>query len=196
MTPSPTCPYCGHPAELVTGEVIYPLRPDLANKRLWRCKPCGAHVGCHAGTTTPFGPLANASHREAKIQAHAAFDPLWRAGWMRRAEAYAWLAEQLGVEREACHVGMFSFDTCQRVVAVCRAYIAAKCRGDICLYGDDFDPVTAQPLGPRCSQPAAEVIFWMDGRFSPCCAEHGFTILTPETRLLVFSVQPLTEGGR
>lgn len=187
----PTCPYCAGLSELVVGDVIYPHRPDLAAKKVWRCPPCNAYVGCHPGTTKPLGRLANAALREAKIQAHAAFDPLWRTGWMGRHQAYGWLAMQLGLARDDCHIGLFDLDGCQRVVTASRAYIAEKYQGEACVYVDDFDPATLEPLGRRCGRVAKDVIFWTDGRFSAACGEHGFTILTPETRLLVFSVQTL-----
>lgn len=129
------CPYCDRPAELVTGAVIYPHRPDLFAKRFWRCQPCGAHVGCHdkgapvrvAGKkvtsdgTLPLGRLANAELRRAKTQAHAAFDPIWKTRRMGRNEAYAWLACQLQMPVEDCHIGMLDVDGCGAVVAVCRA---------------------------------------------------------------------------
>ncbi len=114
-----SCDYCGEHAELVTGRDVYPHRPDLARVRLYRCEPCGAHVGCHRGTKKPLGRLANASLRAAKMRAHAAFDPLWRGGTMRRGEAYAWLAKALGIDIRDCHIGMFDEETCARVVAAC-----------------------------------------------------------------------------
>ncbi len=50
------------------------------------------------------------------MQAHRAFDPLWRGGKMKRSSAYAWLANQLGMPRKECHIGMFDLGLCQRVV--------------------------------------------------------------------------------
>lgn len=41
------CPYCGNPAQFVTGEVIYPHRKDLHDKKFYACPPCDAYVGCH-----------------------------------------------------------------------------------------------------------------------------------------------------
>lgn len=41
------CDYCGKDAELVTGDVIYPHRSDLAPLKFWRCEDCEAYVGCH-----------------------------------------------------------------------------------------------------------------------------------------------------
>jgi hypothetical protein len=52
------CGHCGKPAVLINGRVIYPHRPDLADKRFWACAPCAAHVGCHAGTDRPLGSPA------------------------------------------------------------------------------------------------------------------------------------------
>lgn len=118
------CDYCGRDAELVSGEVIYPHRPDLFAKQFWRCAPCEAFVGCHeAGNgygdgTRPLGRLANFELRRAKMRAHAAFDPLWKAKGMRRREAYAWLAKQMGIDPSQCHIGMFDVERCQEVVGI------------------------------------------------------------------------------
>lgn len=108
------CDYCGRQTDKVTGADIYPHRPDLKSKVIYRCVPCKAHVGCHPGTDRPLGRLANADLRKAKMAAHAAFDP------SARAEAYQWLAEALGISRDDCHIGMFDVETCKRVVLLCR----------------------------------------------------------------------------
>lgn len=127
------CDYCSEPAELVTGAVIYPHRPDLNGLKFWRCAPCGAYVGCHeAGSfrvvagkkivhtgIEPLGRLANAELRAAKQAAHKAFDPIWKCQYMKRKEAYTWLAEKLGMAVEHTYIGMFDVATCQRVVEVC-----------------------------------------------------------------------------
>jgi hypothetical protein len=134
------CPYCGNGTMLTSGKVIYADRwPHLAGKQFWACDrypTCDAYVGCHPGTETPLGRLANKELRKWKLAAHAAFDPLWKRKLeKRRAErgaeykkayargsAYKWLAEQLGVSREECHIGMFDVATCRRVVALCEPY--------------------------------------------------------------------------
>ena len=41
------CPYCGKRAKIVTGDVIYPHRKDLADQKFHLCTPCEAYVGCH-----------------------------------------------------------------------------------------------------------------------------------------------------
>ncbi len=116
------CDYCGKPAEKTTGRVVYPHLPKLAEKIIYRCVPCRAHVGCHPGTDQPLGRLANAELRKAKMAAHEAFDPIWRGKPKgARGEAYGWLSRELGVDRSDCHIGMFDVAMCQRVVAVCSA---------------------------------------------------------------------------
>lgn len=116
---NPSCPYCGKEAILVTGQVIYPHRTDLYEKKFWQCLPCGAYVGCHSGGTTALGRLANAELRKAKMAAHAAFDPIWQSEEMTRSEAYAWLAKTLGIGIDDCHVGMFDVALCNRIIAIC-----------------------------------------------------------------------------
>lgn len=125
------CPYCGQPAPLVSGLDVYPHRRDLWAKKFYQCKPCDAWCGCHPPAsdqgggqgdgTVPLGRLANAELRAAKQAAHAAFDPIWRSGRMRRREAYAWLAKALGVPAKDAHIGMFDVDQCRRVVDVVAA---------------------------------------------------------------------------
>lgn len=115
------CAYCSQPTEFVGGDIIYPHRPDLAEKKFYRCVPCEAYVGCHPGTETPLGRVANAELRKAKMAAHAAFDPLWREGGMKRKEAYAWLRKAMNLAEDQCHIGMFDVDQCREVQRLCYA---------------------------------------------------------------------------
>lgn len=114
------CPYCDGFAEPCGGDVIYPHRPDLYAKNFYICVPCDAYVGCHPGTTKPLGRLANAELRAAKSDAHVYFDLIWQSGELTRTEAYAWLAEQLSITTDQCHIGMFDVDMCKRVNDVCK----------------------------------------------------------------------------
>lgn len=129
------CDYCHRDAVLVTGKVIYPHRPDLFGKMFWRCDPCDAYVGCHPRNprstdrrngTIPLGRLANAELRAAKQEAHAAFDPIWKSGTMRRSAAYAWLAGKMGISTDNCHIGMMDVAACRAVVLICREYRYGK----------------------------------------------------------------------
>ena len=115
VTPS-TCPYCGTVAVCIDSKEIYGRSYGLA----WKCPTCpDVYVGCHKGTRQPLGRLADAELRNAKIAAHAAFDPLWKRGTMTRSEAYWWLAKALNLA-EPPHIGEMNLDQCRRVVEVCR----------------------------------------------------------------------------
>lgn len=106
----PTCQYCGAGAWLIGGKYGY----------VWKCDPCGARVGCHPGTKRPLGHLANAELRSARMAAHDAFDPRWKGQPSGvRSEAYEWLAEQLKIARDDCHIALFDLEQCRRVVELC-----------------------------------------------------------------------------
>lgn len=140
------CPYCEDPAKLVKGSHVYPHRRDLAGKDFWRCDPCDAHVGCHPGSVDPLGALANAEIRRARQHCHRAFDPLWQDAWrlpvyqidahvdprerrraiksIRRAartRSYRWLANQLGIDPEDCHIGhMTDLEQLRAIYRLCK----------------------------------------------------------------------------
>lgn len=113
------CDYCGSAAERVGGDAIYPHRPDLHHKQFYLCRPCWAYVGCHASNGQPFGRLADARLRAAKIKAHAAFDAIWKSGEKSRGGAYAWLSEAIGLPKDQCHIGMMDLEGCSAVVDAC-----------------------------------------------------------------------------
>lgn len=122
--PTVICQYCGKPAEMTTGDKLYPHREDLADKAFWECVKCDAYVGCHEGTWNPYGSLANYETRKIRSVAHAAFDPLWRKGQSKifksRRKAYAWLAHELKLKVSACHIGLFDSNKCRDVIRICK----------------------------------------------------------------------------
>ncbi len=69
-----------------------------------------------------MGKLAKRELREARTDAHRWFDAIWKQGEMTRAQAYAWLAKQLGLPCNRCHIGEFDIEQCRQVVAVCREW--------------------------------------------------------------------------
>jgi hypothetical protein len=122
-TIAPICPYCGRTAKLVTGNKIYPYRPDLYSKYFYKCNPCDAYVGTHKGKDhQPLGRLANKELRKWKCKAHNAFDSIWKSGKMKRHEAYLWLAGILEINVNNCHIGMFDVEQCKEVVHACNIY--------------------------------------------------------------------------
>ena len=63
----------------------------------------------------PLGTPADAAAKRARIEAHAAFDTLWRGPMaaMRRRDAYRWLAS---VMWEGVHIADMTADECAQVV--------------------------------------------------------------------------------
>lgn len=129
---SAIAPDCGEGCEpgsvtLTSAAEIYPHRLDLAGQWRWRCK-CGAHCGTHPNLT-PLGTPAGPETSRARSAAHAVFDPLWRrrmeiSGISQKAaqgRAYKWLAEQMGMDRKDCHIGMMTAEQARRVVEICRS---------------------------------------------------------------------------
>lgn len=125
---APDCPYCKGLTTLVTGEQLYPRRPEFASKRFYRCAPCDAHVGVHEGTLTPLGTPANAELRAARQRAHQTFDGLWNRAnkYQRRAYrsyCYRALAEELGMQE--VHIGQADLALCARIIEVSARWLFA-----------------------------------------------------------------------
>lgn len=121
--PWPTvCNCCGGQVECVSNAAIY--RREYGEwPWAFVCQQCRAYVGLHPFTGIALGTLADEPTREARKRAKAAFNPIWQDGHMKRREAYAWLAAQLGIANvDECHIGWFDTETCNRVAAICRAY--------------------------------------------------------------------------
>lgn len=60
------------------------------------------------------------SREDFKQIAHDWFDELWKRGYMRRCEAYAWLARETGMSRAECHIKNFDRGLCEAVAFLCR----------------------------------------------------------------------------
>jgi hypothetical protein len=123
------CAECGKNCEMVGGNQIYPHRDDLASKNFYLCK-CGAYVGTHPETCEPLGTAAGPTTRKARSEAHAHFDPLWKAvgkmkpeGGSPRKRGYKWLAEKMGLTVDECHIGMMSSQQAREVIGICRPYL-------------------------------------------------------------------------
>ena len=66
-------------AELITGDIIYPHRPDLYNRNFYKCPFCGGYVGCHPNTTKPLGCIPTVALKMARIRVHDKLDSLWKS---------------------------------------------------------------------------------------------------------------------
>jgi len=54
------------------------------------------------------------------------------------------------------------------------------------VHDDDLNPV-----GPLCGRQATQVIYWVDGRWSPSCDQHGYSALEPMAKALVERIEQL-----
>lgn len=127
---SNTCQYCGQPvayressAHLYGGRDYGPI---------WECPPCASWVGCHPDGR-PKGTVANAGLRVLRVRVKQYFNPLWmdvhlaypgipiRVGHVRqimRTRAYEWLADQMKLPRDECHIAMFNDARCKWAVQI------------------------------------------------------------------------------
>jgi hypothetical protein len=132
MTIEPKCTHCGKLAKLVGGDMIYPHRPDLADRKFYLCFGCDSYVGCHAGEKNkPLGYPANPELRRARSLLHKErFDPVWMEAWrdyvaeptveekvrfsrIARARTYAFLASRMGMTRQETHISMLDLEGCR-----------------------------------------------------------------------------------
>jgi len=117
--PDVACGECGSPMVLRRSQKF------LKNGGLFygctKFPQCRGTHGAHADGK-PLGTPANKTTKAARMVAHAAFDGLWRARGWKRNDAYGWLAGELGIGREACHIAMFDAETCALVVIACRKF--------------------------------------------------------------------------
>lgn len=124
------CPYCGAQAEWLPDSAIY---SRSYGGTVYVCLPCKAWVGCHKGSSTPLGRLADAELRALKIEGHSLFDRIWRAAMTSRGmtqgyarlSAYRWLAEGLGITIDQCHFGKMDNATAHSAISFLRSYYSS-----------------------------------------------------------------------
>lgn len=119
------CPYCQEPSELINSSLVYGRYLGM----MYRCAPCGAHVGTHKGTLRALGTLADQDTRTARRAAHKLFDEMWRRRITRkcpkfkaRTLAYEWLSQALDIPQGLTHIGMFDEALCYQVIELCRPW--------------------------------------------------------------------------
>ena len=113
--------FCGRDAILVDSGIIY----RRSYGKMWICSGfpglCDGRVGCHGGTTEPYGTLADAEVRKLRRRCHEEFDRLWLTGGRygrkrRRTAAYRWLADMFG--RSEVHIGNLQKESCEKVLSL------------------------------------------------------------------------------
>ena len=119
------CPYCGAKATLRPSSAVYgdAAKTDGYLYVCDRYPKCDSYVGAHKKTKLPMGILANGDLRNKRIQAHKAFDWMWKSGLMTKWQAYKWMQGKLDLSDEQAHIAMFSEYMCDRLIAECnKAY--------------------------------------------------------------------------
>lgn len=105
------CPYCGAKASLRPASAVYGTATKVPDSYLYVCDRyprCDSYVGAHKRTKEPMGTLANGDLRNKRIQAHKAFDWMWKSGLMTKWQAYKWMQGKLALTDEQAHIAKFS----------------------------------------------------------------------------------------
>lgn len=132
---APLCPIHDRPARFRESSAHLYMGRDYGP--IWECPEpqCDATVGCHPDGS-PLGALATKTLKRLRMAAHDKFDALWKPweaqqlaypeetrviGKLRgamRSRAYAWLAEQMDITREACHIGHMDEVAAKRAIEI------------------------------------------------------------------------------
>jgi hypothetical protein len=67
-----------------------------------------------------MAPLGTRLKRRAL---HQAFDRIWKLKLMNRDEAYHWLANQLSIDYNACHISMLADHQLDAAIPICNSYV-------------------------------------------------------------------------
>lgn len=113
------CPYCKRFAKLVESSEIYNGSRDYGYLYFCDCDPEYVYVGCHKGTKKPLGTLANKELRSLRKDLHIIFDQRWENGKCQRTNSYRWLAKQMGITNNKCHIGKFNKEQCEEALMIC-----------------------------------------------------------------------------
>jgi ssDNA-binding Zn-finger/Zn-ribbon topoisomerase 1 len=109
------CPEPGCAGRLVLKESKYGL---FYGCEFWPIDRCPGSHGAHPDGA-PLGEPADQATKKARMRAHDAFDRLWkgRGAPMSRTEAYEWVQEAMGMTSEEAHIGRFSLEECDGLIA-------------------------------------------------------------------------------
>lgn len=120
------CPYCGSNAVLRPASKVFGTKARENNRFLYVCAnwpACDSYVTAHLEDRRPMGTMANGQLRHKRILAHKALQAYRKATNTKKWASYIWLEGKLGLDQQRTHIGMFSDDECDRVIALCRKEI-------------------------------------------------------------------------
>lgn len=130
INPAVKCGDCG--ASMVLRLAMKAKKAEMNNRLFYGCsryrEGCRGTHGAHPNGA-PLGVPASALVKQLRIQVHDLFDQLWKGEkqgkQLRRARAYAWLGQQMGIPDELCHAGRFDQSQCERAIGLCTARLEA-----------------------------------------------------------------------
>ena len=93
------CPVCGGEPTLSRGR--FGIRAEHCGLWSWNGKP-----------------LVGKETHIARINAHSAFDPIWKSGRLSRGECYRRLQVEMGMSEEDCHISVMDERQATRVVEI------------------------------------------------------------------------------
>lgn len=108
------CGDCGAKMELISTAKY--KRPFYGCSRFPDCR---GTIGARSDGS-PLGTPTNAEGREARIEAHAVFDLIWKSKTLSRGDAYLWMQKTLGMTPDQAHIAMFTKDQCQKLIKLVR----------------------------------------------------------------------------
>lgn len=89
--------------EEITGEKIYPHRPDLYKLKFMQCKKCKNYVGTHPDGR-PLGSIVSKEIKKSRMEIHNNLDQLWKNNVMKRKEVYSHMRQKLGYEYHTANI--------------------------------------------------------------------------------------------
>jgi ssDNA-binding Zn-finger/Zn-ribbon topoisomerase 1 len=114
------CPYCGAHAAFRHASVVHGEK--ARDEYLYVCSrypQCDAYVSAHKQSGLPMGALADGNLRRKRMEAHRAFDQLWRGGTMQKWQAYKWMQAKFGFSNTQAHIANFSEYRCDELIGMC-----------------------------------------------------------------------------
>lgn len=117
---APICRYCGVKTYLTSFRYMKRTKKYQKgrNRLIYRCPNCGRFVNVHRGTAIAMGFPGDKELRLWRKYTHHIFDQLWLKRGNRK-KAYTWLARNLGIDINECHIGMFTSEQCKLTIELC-----------------------------------------------------------------------------
>ena len=125
------CPLCGKTfgAANALAQHVRDKHPNGAEATALRCPKCngapafsigrfGVRAACCGLWSWNMKPLTDHGTHAMRIEAHRAFDAIWKRGLLGRGECYRRLALLMGMPQAECHISMFDAAQARIVVAL------------------------------------------------------------------------------